>query len=79
MGQTTIYVKNQGLPVEGASVIAGELNKTKVTDAEGKIQATLPDGYDVVMDICVVTGDANQTITTMRITDGEEYTINLDY
>ena len=79
MAVTTIYIMNDGSPVVGASVIAGELGVTKVTDSEGKVSANFAEGYDVVMDIGVETADDNFTITTLRIQNGGTYIINVNY
>ncbi len=46
---TTLTIKYQGQPLIGATVIFGDyVEKAKTTDAEGKISASLADGYAAV-------------------------------
>jgi hypothetical protein len=52
---TTITIKYQGTPLDGADVIFGDyIERTKTTDSNGQISADFADNYAAVEWICIL-------------------------
>ena len=77
----TIRVENNGVPVAGAEVIAGEvMERSFTTDTEGNLTKNVEDNFCIITPIAIRVGGTVRAISGPKLLEGDgTYVIDIGF